>query len=266
MKLLIDIGNQRIKWATSDQLDNRTGSQGYQNEQEQWPGQVIQTDASSLGTQLGVQFATLPAPDAVWVACVSDGTIEKEIAGICKSLWGLSPVFARSSAGAFGIKNCYEDPALLGVDRWIAMIAAGNIAGRGPLLVIDAGTAVTIDFVNDNNEFVGGVIFPGLATMISTLNSSTGLIREDIQLVQGNVLEFECKNTKSAVANGTALSVVAGIDKAVDHYLSENGENLKVLITGGDAGFIARLSSHPMVVEPELVLHGLRLLDGSLKG
>jgi type III pantothenate kinase len=263
MNLLIDIGNQRIKWATSDQLGNLTESLDYQDNLEQWPDQVILTHTTGLGTQLGGQFATLPTPDAVWVACVSDCLIENEISGICESLWGLSPVFARSSASAFGIKNRYQDPELLGVDRWIAIIAAANFADGGPLLVIDAGTAVTIDLVNDNNEFMGGLIFPGLATMVSSLNSSTGLIREDIQLVPGKALEFVCKNTSTAVVNGAAISVVAGIDMAVHHYFSVYGEHSKVLIAGGDAGFIAGLSGHHMIVKPDLVLQGLSLLAGS---
>jgi type III pantothenate kinase len=266
MNLLIDVGNQRIKWATSDQLENRTGSQDYQDDQGQWTDQVIQTHTTTPGTQLGVRFATLPAPDAVWVACVSDGRIEQEISGICKSLWGLSPVFARSSASAFGIKNRYQDPTSLGVDRWVAIIAAGNITGGGPILVIDAGTAVTIDYVNARNEFVGGLIFPGLATMVKSLNSSTGLIRENIQPVPGEALEFVCNNTKTAVANGASLSVVAGINMAVNHYLSENGKHSKVLISGGDAEFIAGLSSHQLIVKPDLVLQGLSLLGGSLQG
>ncbi len=269
MNLLIDIGNQRIKWATSDQINARINLQRESSENLKSPGwvvgnQVMGTHDRNFEQRISAQFNDFNdlAPDSVWVSSVSGEGINTEMDKFFSARWNLSAVYAVAQSNAFGIRNCYENPELLGVDRWLAIIGGRHIAGPGPLVIIDAGTAVTIDYVNDQDNFLGGVICPGFGAIIVAINSSAGLIREEIQLVDKKCLQFTNTNTHSAMANGAALSVVAGIDQAIDYYLSADGEELRVLITGGDAESISGLSCHGMDIEPNLVLVGLMLLSG----
>lgn len=271
MKLLIDSGNRRVKWATSDQinaavcaptsntsaLDNRISAQ------------IINTHSSERVGQLSMQFKKLPVPESVWVSCVSSESVKTDIVKICNVIWNLSPICIRAEADAMGVENCCENPAAIGVDRWAANIAARHIAGAQPLVVIDAGTAVTIDYVDSAGRFLGGVILPGVATMIESLNSATAQIPDGIQSYNTKQMPKQVPknihyintNTRSAVENGVMLAVVAGIDQAITHHLATKDRELKVIITGGDAELIAGLSIYDMKYESNLVLNGLLLLS-----
>lgn len=253
MKLLIDIGNRRLKWATSTQI-NASASTTLSD-------QIINTHSSERVEQLSRQFKKLPAPESVWVSCVSAESIKTDIVKICQNLWQLSPICIRAEAAALGVKNCCENPAAVGVDRWAANIAARHIAGARPLVVIDAGTAVTIDYVDSGGEFLGGIISPGVATMIESLNSATDQIPEMTHSYNAKQIHYVNTNTRSAVENGVRLAVVAGIDQAIAHHLATKGKELKVIITGGDAEWIADLSVHDMKYQSNLVLNGLLLLS-----
>ena len=127
-----------------------------------------------------VEGSLLPAletrPAAVWVASVADANREAELASEAKARWGLAPWFARSSAAACGVSNSYAEPERMGVDRWLAMIAAyQRIAG--PVCVIDAGSALTIDFVATDGRHRGGYILPGMAMMERSLLGETARVR-----------------------------------------------------------------------------------------
>ncbi len=265
MKLLIDIGNRRVKWATSDQINASVSAPTPSDLDKIISDQIINTHSSERVKQLSMQFKKLPAPESVWVSCVSTESIKTDIVKICKVIWKLSPIYIRAEANAMGVENCCENPATVGVDRWAANIAARHIAGPRPLVVIDAGTAVTIDYVDSSGGFLGGVIFPGVATMIESLNSATGQIQEMTHTYstkqRPKPIHYVNTNTRSAVENGVMLAVVAGIDQAIAHHLATKDGELKVIITGGDAECIASLSIHDMKYESSLVLIGLRLLS-----
>lgn len=267
MKLLIDIGNQRVKWATSEQLNVsvRRSVASQRDVDKIMRDQIVNTHSTELVDQLGMQLRKLPAPESVWVSCVSAEFIRTEVVKMCQLIWKLSPICIRAEAEAAGVENGYEDPVTLGVDRWAANVGARHTAGGASLVVIDAGTAVTIDYINREGRFLGGIIFPGVVTMIESLYSATGQIqaatRSDTMRKDVTHVQIINTNTQSAVENGVVLTVVAGIDKAIDQYrLAEDGE-LKIIITGGDAEYIASLSMHNMKYEPNLVLIGLLLLS-----
>ena len=271
MKLLIDIGNQRVKWATSEQLNLVDEAATSRIECDKMMpnktigNQIINTRSADLVTQLMMSFSKLPIPESVWVSCVSAAAIKKNIVEMCHVMWQLSPTFIRAEGDVAGVENGYENPATLGADRWAANIGGRHIAGRSALVVIDAGTAVTIDYINQAGRFSGGLIFPGAVTMIESLHAATGQIKRPsapslspLPLAQ---IQLMNTNTKSALENGVMLAVVAGIDRAIEQYLRAEGSELKVIITGGDAECIASLSTHDMKHESNLVLLGLLLLS-----
>ncbi len=272
MKLLIDIGNQRIKWATSDQITVSLGDSivGQAKPDARIDEQVVTTHSATLVDQLEQQFRRLPIPESVWMSCVSAESIKKKIIDLCEIIWKLSPSCMRATARAMGVENGYQNPVSLGFDRWAANVAARYISGQVSLVVIDAGTAVTIDYINRKGRFLGGTIFPGVVTMVESLHTATGQIQETAPLcgtMSHDVTHIRLFNadTQSAVENGVLLAVVAGIDGAIDQCrLADHGE-LKIIITGGDAKCVASLSVHDMKHQSNLVLIGLLLLSEEAK-
>ncbi len=278
MKLLVDVGNRRVKWATSDQINVVVGEPiASQTALDNViTNQMIMTDSTARLERLAMQFRKLPVPQSVWMSCVSTESVKNDVIKACQHIWKLSPLCIEVEGDALGVENGYENPAMLGADRWAANIGARHIAGHLPLVVIDAGTAVTIDYINGEGRFLGGIILPGMVTMVQSLYTSTDQIRaahsyscdstgdvgrNDARKISLEHIQLINANTASAVENGGVLAVVAGVDRAVEQHLSATDGELKIIVTGGDAECIARLSIHDMKCQPNLVLIGLLLIS-----
>lgn len=161
---------------------------------------------------------------------------------------------------AFTLKNAYADYARLGVDRWLAMLGAMQIS-EGPCIVIDAGTAITIDVVNGSKQHMGGWILPSSHFSAQALAERTGKIKlnfaTQVDVGLGN-------STEACVFNALYASQLALIEKLIMRLtkdIEEISENLAVIITGGDAPLYAKLlAENPahIVVEPHLVFRGLQ--------
>jgi type III pantothenate kinase len=210
---------------------------------------VHQGNMHELIEQLPPEFAA--TPDALFGASVLSAQSEADLAQACKERWGCSPGLARSSACANGIINGYDMPGRLGVDRWLAIIGVG--AAVQSACIVDCGTALTVDVVKCGIH-CGGYILPGLSLMSSALQIRTervevgkdGLSNRDSALGLG-------RNTGDAVRHGVLLAVVALIDRVLD------GESIKHLVlTGGDADKLSLHIRRKHVVDPDLLLKGLR--------
>ena len=140
MKLLVDIGNHRLKWATSAQLEHGISASA---------ADIQSMDISGPGftDSLGALQESVGRPVAVWAASVAGEEVNQVLSAWVRAAWGLEVVFLSSTARACGIVNGYEQPGTLGVDRWAAIVAACERAPGESVLIIDAGTAVTIDYV-----------------------------------------------------------------------------------------------------------------------
>ena len=265
MNLLIDVGNLRLKWAFSTQLVALSKPYSVASDAV-LQGQVESSDFSGLDKCALSRFATVMkpemTPDMVYVSSVAHDPVNQRLAQICDELWQLSPVFVSSCGKACGVTNRYKNPAALGVDRWAALIGARTkTSEQRASLVIDAGTAVTIDYVNADGVFSGGIIFPGVATMIGSINQSTGKISVDSVPKPGKQICLQNPCTANAVSNGVLHSVVSSIDNAIDYYGSLDQNGFDTIITGGDASLIEQLSRHKMQTVPELVLLGILALS-----
>ncbi len=257
MRLLLDAGNRRIKWATSDQINPEINDQSNSQTYHQW----VSFDSKTWNTDLARQLEKIPMPEAIWVSCVSVKSVRSGIEEIFQSIWKTLPQFLNTAQSALDIQNHYEEPDTLGVDRWAAAIGARRLVKYGDVLVIDAGTAVTVDFLHSENGFMGGNIFPGRATMAESLNCSTELIR-DVQLSEEDqTIQFENKNTSHAVKFGVDLAISSAIEKSIDHYKTAYGDELTVVTTGGDGDYFRRLSRHTLLYYPNLVLHGIDVIS-----
>ena len=271
MKLLIDVGNLRLKWAYSTQLVANNKSYRFEDDVDTaLQYQVESSDLGGLEKCVARRFAATvepePAqgmtPDMVYVSSVANDEVNLRLARLCEELWQLSPVFIRSGNNACGIVNRYDAPETLGVDRWAALIGARRkVPSQHALLVVDAGTAVTIDYVDSSGVFSGGIIFPGIATMIGSINRSTGKISVDSVPKPGAQICLQNPRTSEAVGNGVLHTVVSSIDSAIDHYMNFDQNGFDTIITGGDTGLIKQLSRHKMQSVPELVLLGILTLS-----
>lgn len=167
---------------------------------------------------------------------------------------------AMTSSIHAGVRNSYDDPSRMGVDRWLAMLAAYN-AAKTACLVVSCGTAVTIDFIDPDGAHAGGYILPGLMMMRSSLLLNTGRIRYD-------AAEFDMQrapgiSTASAVEHGAVHALLSAVEAATTRMM-EQWRGGTLFMTGGDAGRLLKQldlrASHKIVVQhvEELVLDGLR--------
>ena len=145
-KLLLDIGNSRIKWALSGASPGKVSAFAYGREQ---PDQIAQK-----------LWGDMEKPTALTYASVAGAELTNGVIGWCEERWGLKSQGLVSSACCLGVKNAYEQPERLGVDRWVALIAAYHRVG-GAVMVLDCGTAISLDAVTETGVHLGGVIFPG---------------------------------------------------------------------------------------------------------
>lgn len=225
-RLDVDIGNTRTKW--------RFGG--------------------VRGTGSGVVIPALEdRPDRVCIACVS--AAREEIGARFESAFGVHPEFAETTAHLAGVTCGYKEPALLGVDRWLALVAAWNAASQ-PAVVADIGTAATLDFVMSDGNHVGGYIVPGLGTMAAALARDTARVR-----VAGDLAPdlLPGRDTVQAVRRGTTAMLVSFLEWSVARFSCHGGESPTVFLTGGDADDLAGRLSFPVRIEPDLVLDGLAL-------
>jgi type III pantothenate kinase len=261
MNLFVDIGNQRTKWATATQLNDWFRADPARVASE-LNAQAMEHHLASFDSTLDQLFADLIKPDSVQVASVAGDHANALVQGYCGRQWNLQAEFAVSGREFSGLVNGYDSPGELGVDRWLAMIGARAHIPKRALLVVDAGTAVTIDYIGKGGHYAGGVIFPGVSTMAKSLNVSTGQIRIQSTSQTGEVLQLQNTTTPGAVDNGVIHAVVSSIECAIDYFTGVEDGDFETIISGGDADLVFNLSSRNMHILPQLVLTGLMIFSG----
>lgn len=243
-QLLIDIGNSALKWAVLHA--GELGPVSYQPHAGDLDGEIAAASSS---------FAEPPA--AVWIASVAGPEITARVAGRVQGCFHRAPVMLRAEVAAFGLVNGYTEPGLLGVDRWLAMVAAWTLV-QGPCCVVDCGTAATIDAIDADGRHLGGFILPGIGTARRALLQHTRIPRVDDQ---DNPAEFGT-DTAAAVAIGARLAVAGAVDHAMD-ALARRGPQPQLLLAGSEAGQVAARLAHPYRLMPQLVLEGMARYAGA---
>lgn len=242
--LILDAGNSRIKWGW-------------------WREGVIAADGvcDSPEDIPSPGDLKLPANAATRAAAVSVAreTVRERLAAAVRGRWGLELEFL-SPARQFGEVVCaYQDPSRLGVDRWAAVVAAACRYGL-PAVVVDCGTAVTVDYVSAGGEHRGGVILPGLRTMRRALHAGTANLPEVLGPAEGLL----GTDTVSAIRNGTFYAVVGAVDRIVASLTAQDdGSGPYLLLTGGEGALFNGHFARRYQLDPTLVLTGAALLaDG----
>lgn len=235
--LLLDIGNSRIKAALADEAG------GLQS----LPVVSHQADAAAAIATIGTD-----APSALWISHVLGSAIEAQLVAAVKARWHLSPNFARSTAEFAGLRSGYVEPERLGVDRWLAMLAA-RAQALDSALVVDAGTALTADLIDASGQHRGGFIAGGLLTAQRGVLGATRFATRDVHASYDGGLGHD---TEACVRQGAMLGCLGAIDRAAD--LGE--PPCRRIITGGDAETLLPYLKGAWQHRPHLVLEGLLVM------
>lgn len=231
MVLLIDAGNSRLKWAWL--RDGR-------------PGDEAGIDVAALdGAPLASAWR---GATAALYTCVAGDAVDAALRAALPS--GCAVHRIRSGEQAAGLTNLYERPAQLGADRWVALIGARTLVA-GPLVVATAGTATTVDALDEADRFLGGYILPGLHLMLESLARNTA----DLPHAQGAPSDWP-RNTDDAILNGCAGAQAALIARVRDRL----GSSATLLLSGGGADALAPHIEGGLRRADNLVLRGLARL------
>jgi len=246
MKLLIDIGNTRLKWAYEE------------NGQLLLPGNLVHRGTATK--QIASFVAMLErVPDSAAAVNVAGSDIENVLCRLIHDRFGIDLQIVRTQARFGEVINGYAAFEQLGADRWAAIVGAWQLRRRA-LCIVDAGTAVTIDLVTGSGRHQGGVIVPGLDLMRSSLLRDTSDIDTFVRQSSGQLPDGWLGNdTRSAVERGVLLMLCATIDRTVSS-MAQNESPPHIILTGGDAPLVGPLLSYPVEQYPLLVLEGLRHL------
>lgn len=246
MKLLVDIGNTRAKWAVL--ADGRLSRRGA----------VLHRGVPSADWLRGLDPAG-NRYEGILVSNVAGPAAAHALDDWALQHHGPRPAYVRASAAAGGIRNAYDEPDALGPDRWLGMIGAWARV-RGPLVCIAVGTAMTLDAVDASGRHLGGLIVPGRDMMIDSLLRRTGDIARAAALAPAAGNGILGHNTRAAIELGAVQALAALAVRTVDRVEGELQVRPTVFLGGGDASQIEPLLGMPVQVSPELVLEGLAVI------
>ncbi|MCY4155420.1 MAG: type III pantothenate kinase [Gammaproteobacteria bacterium] len=256
MNLLVDIGNTRIKWACAE--DNVLFGHN-----------ACAYTPDTLAALLLVHWRALQAPQQVHVASVAASATTAALCGYVRSTWNLEAQLAVTAREQAGLRNAYHDVNTMGVDRWLALLAAWRRHHR-PLCVLDCGTALTADVILGNGRHAGGFILPGLTLTAATLAQETQGIHEQSIHEHGahehgahehreQALQADFgRSTAACINNGFACALTGLLAYCAGKLKEEQGAEPMFIVTGGAAAQILPLLPEQTLHEPHLVLEGLQ--------
>ncbi|NDY91179.1 type III pantothenate kinase [Ideonella livida] len=243
--LAIDIGNTRLKWA--QYASPQPGAAVLAH------GAVFLETIDELAEQ---EWRHLAHPGSM-LGCVVAGEAVRRRVEQQLELWDIPARWVVSSAHEAGVVNGYDHPGRLGSDRWVALIGArGHVRARGParpVLVVMIGTAVTVDALDREGRFLGGLILPGHGIMLRALESGTAGLR----VPTGEVVPFPA-NTSDALTSGGTYAITGAIERMRRHLAERSGgEQPLVLITGGAGWKVSPYLDMPHELVETLIFDGL---------
>lgn len=238
MKLLIDLGNSRLKWAWLDSTDM----------QVQHP---LGLDVDDWAQRLADAVDALPGqPDQAWICSVTQPArlraLEQVLTTRSIALHRLGP--AQSDAL---LRLGYRDPTQFGVDRWLALRALRRRHPQAFLLAC-AGSALTVDVVDEQGQHLGGVIAPSAPRALEALRMRASHLQ-----TAGERISAFADNTADATWSGAWLAAAALVERVHAEAEHRLGGAVAIWLSGGDAGTLAALLHAPVRQAPDLVLQGL---------
>lgn len=235
----VDVGNTQIKWRQS-------------------PAGAVQTVLRTEEEVLWDRWQDLSPVARVRIACVASQPWRDQFQGRCQHLWRITPEFARVTPGVGGLSLAYQAPETLGVDRWLKLLGARHQWPQKDCLIMDSGSALTLDLLTAAGEHLGGYIVPGVGMSSRALFANTdGVPAAALELVP----EWQPgTSTINCVRYGFS-ALYGGLVREVWGRAQELLENPLLVYCGGDAPLLKPLlpADATLHYEPSLVLQGLVL-------
>ena len=235
MNLAIDVGNTRVKAAVFEK-DKLV--------------ELIVFDKTKILSEIKKILKKHVISNGIMsnVASVSDSKLKK--------LQNLLQIKVISSSTKVPFENLYKTPKTLGVDRIALVAGAVSQFSGNNILVIDAGTCITFDFVNSEGAYLGGAISPGLQMRFNSLNYFTA----NLPLLEKEELsDFIGKNTSESINSGIINGVIQEIDGVINQY-KKKYLDLTVVLTGGDTNFLAKQLKSSIFANQNFLLQGLNTI------
>lgn len=236
MKLYVDVGNTALKWR---RRDGGRVEQGGEAHRRHWD------------RALEAPLAPGARIEQVWIASVAGAEADRRIADLVREHTGRQARFYYSRQSDFGVENCYPEPRRLGVDRWVALVECRQRFGAG--VIIDCGSALTIDAIDGEGRFLGGYIVPGLGMLRNALLRDTA----DVHMESATAQLGLGRSTGECVHNGLLRMSVAFVTDVVVELRERLPDTCKVLVTGGDSVELSAAFPFEFLHLPDLVLDGL---------
>ncbi len=242
--LALDIGNTRLKWAlyAAPHPGSALLAQGAEF--------LENIDKLSVGA-----WHDLPEPRHILGCAVAADAIKRRIQEQME-LWDATPQWVVASEAEAGLSNGYDHPTRLGADRWVAMVGAYHrMRAQGaprPMVVVMVGTAVTVEAIDAEGKFLGGLILPGHGIMLRALESGTA----GLHVPTGEVREFPT-NTSDALTSGGTYAIAGAVERMVQHVRRHTRTEPVCYMTGGAGWKMAPHMSVPIELVDNLIFDGL---------
>lgn len=233
-RLLLDAGNSRLKWAVV--------------RGDQWLEQ-----GNAAYSELFDLARILNQVDTCFIANVAKNADVERVMSLLRAR-GLAPIQLRAQLQFDEVTNTYAQPATLGVDRWMGLVAA-RARSRRPCLVVSVGTAMTVDALSATGVFLGGLIVPGVELMRQALREGTA----QVVAVAGEWHAFP-RCTADGVESGIVSACCGAIAQQHAQLMKQAGEMPHCILTGGAAAVIAPHLAFEVELAPALVLEGMDLV------
>ncbi|WP_051534779.1 type III pantothenate kinase [Deefgea rivuli] len=232
--LLLDLGNSRIKWRHSEQALS---------------GIAYTVD------ELWQQCASLSPVQHIVGCAVASPETQMQISQCFAKHWQASTRWLKVSRTALNIHNHYQNLREQGPDRWAAILGAQMHFPQQNILVISAGTALVIDTLTADGDYLGGTIAPGLGLMKAALHQATARL----PFSQGQCVSFP-QSTVDAIETGCIRAILGAIEQARAALATRGQSITQMLVFGGDAAALQALLNGQAVAVDNLVLDGLAAL------
>lgn len=236
MNLVVDVGNTRIKYSV------------FSNGEEVYATTSTHEDSAKVADQL---FSGYPKLQKAIVS-----SVRRDTAALVNHLNSKISTIEFNHSTPIPIKICYKTPDTLGSDRVAGAVGANKIFPHKELLVIDMGTAITIDYVSSKGEFLGGNIAPGMSLRFNSLHQLTHKL--PLEQPQEDTSAMG-KTTTEAIRGGVQEGIKHEISGYIQDFLNKNRTG-KVILTGGDAFFFAKTIKYPIFVVCNLAMIGLHTI------
>ena len=246
--LELDAGNSRIKWRiVSSGADRNLLAHGVA---------IAQTSAIAV-TELAGQLAAqaMANVERIRVASVRGEAFALEFTELAQDTWRIRPEFARVEIKTAGVTNAYAEVSTMGVDRWLAILAAYDKSASA-CCVLDCGSAITFDWVDDSGRHLGGYIAPGLHLMRQSLAGKARALNIPFQDWND---PMPGTNTAAAIGNGILAMACGFAEHCRDIVMANGSPEAHWYLTGGDAEIVGRHLSWKVELARDLVMDGLVL-------